>query len=537
MPFISYAQNLEDVMLWRALKHIEKGFYIDVGAWSPDLDSVTRAFYERGWRGINVEPNSKFHAQLQAHRTRDINLRIAIGDKQGTFVMNFLSNPGLSTLDESIAQRHAHTGLTIDKQNVSVTTLATLCKQHVPEGQEIHILKVDVEGLEGAVLRGNDWSKYRPWIVVVEATMPMSQQESHDAWEPILLAANYRFVYADGLNRFYLANEHAELHAAFKYPPNVFDEFKLGALCQAESRAQQALLEVSAVIKAEGERAKLLESECSATKDMAEKLAEDIAAARDRAIQLEAQLEDRSREIDSKNQALTMELERNKWLLAEWNAAKSKIETQIGEIAVISNKIMQLEVLLTEKSKELQTANQVIVQERERSIRQEDELNAAKIKIDELKVNSHYWWTMADRLIHEQQSMQASVCWRITSPLRAAFDMLLRIQTLFLRIIQYAISYFKRALSLVLADLIRFTLSHNQLKSWSLALLHRSPSIEAWLQRFAAAKGLIAGGTAASIRSENSFEKSTDFLSLSPNARCIYAELKAAIERNNKGPY
>ncbi len=66
MTFISYAQNFEDVMLWRALKHVERGFYIDVGAFSPDLDSVTRAFSERGWRGINIEPNPHYLAQLNA---------------------------------------------------------------------------------------------------------------------------------------------------------------------------------------------------------------------------------------------------------------------------------------------------------------------------------------------------------------------------------------------------------------------------------------------------------------------------------------
>lgn len=60
---ISYAQNFEDVMLWRALKHVKKGFYVDVGAWSPDNDSVTRFFYENGWHGINIEPNSDFNAE------------------------------------------------------------------------------------------------------------------------------------------------------------------------------------------------------------------------------------------------------------------------------------------------------------------------------------------------------------------------------------------------------------------------------------------------------------------------------------------
>jgi hypothetical protein len=47
MSFVSYAQNFEDVMLWRALRDIKGGFYIDVGANSPGMDSVTKAFYDR----------------------------------------------------------------------------------------------------------------------------------------------------------------------------------------------------------------------------------------------------------------------------------------------------------------------------------------------------------------------------------------------------------------------------------------------------------------------------------------------------------
>ena len=52
MSFVSYAQNFEDVMLWRALKHIDCGFYIDVGAQDPVIDSVTKSFYDHGWRGV-----------------------------------------------------------------------------------------------------------------------------------------------------------------------------------------------------------------------------------------------------------------------------------------------------------------------------------------------------------------------------------------------------------------------------------------------------------------------------------------------------
>ena len=66
MTFISYAQNFEDVMLWRALGRGRDGTgtWIDVGAGDPFLHSVTCAFHQRGWRGINLEPNGEYHARF-----------------------------------------------------------------------------------------------------------------------------------------------------------------------------------------------------------------------------------------------------------------------------------------------------------------------------------------------------------------------------------------------------------------------------------------------------------------------------------------
>ncbi|MBR8482109.1 FkbM family methyltransferase [Burkholderia cenocepacia] len=225
MPLVSYAQNLEDVMLHRALQHVMAGFYIDVGAWSPDEHSVTRAFSEMGWSGINVEPNPVYFAELENRRPRDINLRVAVGESTGTSRIHLFQDTGLSTLDGKIADGHVAAGWSENVQDVVLTTLDNIWREHVSAGREVHFLKVDVEGAERAVLAGNDWKRNRPWIVVVEATLPLTQKESHEEWESILLDANYVHVYSDGLNRFYVAGERSELIDAFKYPPNVFDDF------------------------------------------------------------------------------------------------------------------------------------------------------------------------------------------------------------------------------------------------------------------------------------------------------------------------
>jgi len=234
MVLISYAQNYEDVVLWRALKHIEKGFYIDVGAWSPDFDSVTKAFYDRGWCGINVEPNPEFKKEYEVKRPRDRTLCVALSDKPGTGSIYLAPGfSGLSSLNKAVLEKNLPSHLVADCLTVEVTTLASIGQKYVAD-RDVHFLKIDVEGLEKNVLQGNDWSLLRPWIVLVEATIPLSTEENYSAWESILLAADYTFAYADGLNRFYVATEHAELMKALTYPPNVFDEFVSSKLVEAE---------------------------------------------------------------------------------------------------------------------------------------------------------------------------------------------------------------------------------------------------------------------------------------------------------------
>ena len=257
MTFVSYAQNFEDVMLWRALKNVENGFYVDVGAWSPDLDSVTRLFYERSWRGINIEPNPDFYKQYLTSRKGDVNLNIALSNEEGRTVIYFVDNPGLSSLDKEIAESHKDIGFDSKPSEVIVSTLQATLTEHAKD-LDIHFLKVDVEGFEKQVLLGNDWTQFRPWVLLIEATKPMSQDENYEEWESIVIDAGYVFAYADGLNRFYVATEHQELLSAFKYPPNVFDDFVLHNQVMTEVKASEAEAE------ARKAKAKACEAEASA---------------------------------------------------------------------------------------------------------------------------------------------------------------------------------------------------------------------------------------------------------------------------------
>ena len=257
--FVSYAQNLEDVMLWRALgAEVQgSGFYVDIGAADPTVLSVTRAFYARGWSGLNVEPLPEAAAKLSAERPRDVTVAAALADAPGRRRFHRVfrdAQTGLSTLDAAEAERQREAGAEVEPLDVPVTTLAALCREHVHG--PVHFLKIDVEGAEAEVLAGADFRAVRPWILLVEATRPLSNEASGVEWEPGLLAAGYRFAWFDGLNRFYLAEEQAALARHFQAPPNVFDHY-----VQYDPMLQQHVAAVEQLVQTRLERIEALEAE------------------------------------------------------------------------------------------------------------------------------------------------------------------------------------------------------------------------------------------------------------------------------------
>lgn len=221
--FISYAQNFEDVILWRALGHVQNGFFVDVGANDPVSDSVTKAFSCRGWKGINIEPVNYWYTKLVEDRPQDINLKAAASSYNGFVEFFEVVGTGLSTTHSDIAKRHECDGLEVISHTVKSLRLADVFAE-LNVG-EIHFLKVDVEGDEENVLQGIDFTKNRPWVLLVEATEPNSNTPSFQKWDHYLTENDYEHVYFDGFNRFYLSKEHLDLSPTFNAPPNVIDNF------------------------------------------------------------------------------------------------------------------------------------------------------------------------------------------------------------------------------------------------------------------------------------------------------------------------
>lgn len=251
--FVSYAQNFEDVILWRALKHIPNGFYIDVGAQDPVVDSVSLAFYERGWRGVHVEPSARYAYDLRRSRPDEEVLQVAIGEHANEITFFEICGTGLSTGLEAISRAREAEGFTVQRRVVPCLPLSAVLDGY--RDRDIHWLKIDIEGMEEEAIGSWAPSTVRPWIVVVESTRPRSPEASHCPWEPWLLELGYDFVYFDGLNRFYVSALHRFLGDALALSPNVFDDFTLSGTSTAQFsyKLQADAADIVASIKSSAE--------------------------------------------------------------------------------------------------------------------------------------------------------------------------------------------------------------------------------------------------------------------------------------------
>ena len=203
-----YAQFYEDYILSIALSNIKKGYYVDVGANSPDFDSITKHFYLKGWSGINIEPIKKWYDAYLIDRPNDININKGVSNFEGEIDFYLLSSDLMSSGNVDFVNKAKEKGYDYKKQMIKVTTLNRILEEHpIPS---ITLMKIDVEGLERQILEGLDLLKHRPIVLVIESIRPFSHIKVHDKWESMILNNNFTFVLFDSLNRYYIANEHLD---------------------------------------------------------------------------------------------------------------------------------------------------------------------------------------------------------------------------------------------------------------------------------------------------------------------------------------
>lgn len=522
MTFISYAQNYEDVMLARALKHVEQGFYIDVGAQDPLIDSVTKIFYDRGWRGINIEPVGTWFQKLLAERPEDYNLKLTAASEAGVVTFYEVVETGLSTMDAELATKHAEAGFEVREYEVPARRLDAICDDL--QVTDIHFLKIDVEGAEGLVLAGIDLTRIRPWIILIEATEPNSTVPTHGKWEELLTTSQYVFVHSDGLNRYYVPREReGHLKEALSTPPNYFDQFIRYAEWQAGQRVQQMEAEVGEVRR----RLQELEGELVRSRSQGERVQA-----------LEKELTEAREQMNAQRQDLMISQARGQWLESEWNASKAKIEElndpdyfyrfiQYSEWRT-GEKVRQLELEVADAHHRLQEMDDLLTASQSRAQWLENEWSAAKAKVDELNQQCHHWWTMADGVTRELQTVYASRSWRLGELLRRMKRLMIQCPHLFTTGMDILVSVLSRLTRYIWQQAVASVHHHPGIKTAVSDLLTRFPALKARLKPFTRAHERMP---LPIDPIQSSISDTPGESSLTPRADRIYTQLLVAIKK------
>jgi FkbM family methyltransferase len=192
-PFLkSYSQRYEDMIIDRLLGNPESGIYLDIGAYDPHTLSNTKRFYDRGWRGCNVEPNPPRFQKFVRSRPKDINLNVGLSDAAGKLVFFDVAREAYSTFSEERARELKKMGAEIRREiEIPVIRMQDLFEEHF-KTQTVDFCSIDTEGMDLAILRGNDWNRFRPRVLCVEvsATCPGDQQP--ESVEEFLQSVGYR---------------------------------------------------------------------------------------------------------------------------------------------------------------------------------------------------------------------------------------------------------------------------------------------------------------------------------------------------------
>lgn len=207
---LSYSQEGEDLILDRIFAGKPAGFFVDVGAHHPQRFSNTYLFYRRGWRGINIDAMPGSMEPFRRLRPRDINLETPVMGSRGKLTYHQFNEPALNGFSKELSEsRDGKGGYHIVRRlEIEGAPLREILAEHLPAGTPIDFLSVDVEGLDIEVLQSNDWSRFRPKVVLVELLVSSLSTVHENPVYRFMEGNGYR-IFAKALNTvFFLSEEY-----------------------------------------------------------------------------------------------------------------------------------------------------------------------------------------------------------------------------------------------------------------------------------------------------------------------------------------
>ena len=268
-PSRLYSRNFEDLYLWSAFKNLNSGTYIDIGSGNPLDNSVSRIFYDQGWRGVHLEPNYCLFELARKHRPNSDNFNVTVSSSEKVGVETFCqfqsSGDSLSHLKGSDSLEDAYAVEEMRERPVNVTTLKLLID--ALELHSIEFVKFNSECQWFDALRGlsleNLSSLQYPKIFVFEIAQRLDSETSsrREIVNEYLVRFGYQRVYSDDSNDYYCLESQSDLVKSLSFSSNIFNEFQIE--CARYFNLQDEVLHANNELNRLSSRNEYLESKIS----------------------------------------------------------------------------------------------------------------------------------------------------------------------------------------------------------------------------------------------------------------------------------
>lgn len=174
----SYAQAGEDVIvegllaarLCKSQRSWDSVFYVEIGANHPISTSNTYLMYQRGARGVLVEPNPELGALIRTARPRDVLVPSVVLPAPQASATLFIGNAHeLSSVDEAhIKSLGDYGGIGGVREQIEVSALG-INELLVPYANKVDFLSIDCEGLDHDLVKAIDYERIKPAIIQCES--------------------------------------------------------------------------------------------------------------------------------------------------------------------------------------------------------------------------------------------------------------------------------------------------------------------------------------------------------------------------------
>lgn len=181
------------------------GAFIEAGANHPIHGSQSYPLAQRGWTGILIEPQLKFHPLLVAQRPESYIVRAACtsANTGATVDLHIPPHDGLATL---VPNRDEFDVVYDQIERVPTRTMDSIVdewRQTTGSTERIRFLALDVEGYELEVLRGFSLTVHRPDLLLIEDKLLDLAKYRY------LRSQGYKLVRRSSVNNWYIPQEHS----------------------------------------------------------------------------------------------------------------------------------------------------------------------------------------------------------------------------------------------------------------------------------------------------------------------------------------